>query len=184
MTSSVTYVVRTDLPPERVTAIGLEVFRLWMDFALGRGTVNGRRVVYPTGRYAASLSMQRDGEAVVVAADESVAPEVAILESGHMAVDLKTKLQHGRAYPMHRAPGSTPGTSLLRIGSGPPGKPRIGVGSRGVAAVRRPMMYANLRASTASGFASIGSNSTGWIIPAMPAYAPAATLARMAASMK
>ena len=166
MASRVTYVVKTDLPPEAVNAIGLLVFSKWLDFALGRTVLNGRRLVYPTGRYAASISFRQEGEATVaIIADEDAAPEAGILEQGHAPVDLKTRLRPGRAYPMHRPSGSVPGVSLRRIGSGPPGM--------------HPSMWAEVRMREFSGFASIGENSPpdSWIIPAMPAYAPALYLA-------
>jgi len=80
-----------------------------------------------------------------------------MIEWGHAAVDLKTKLQQGRAYPMHRA-GPSP-----RIGGGPNGI-RSGLWSRAF-----------------TGYASIGPHSLpgSWIIPPMPAYSPSATLAAM-----
>src|SRR5690348_13237168 len=103
MASSVTYVIRTNLDPKMVNAIGLIVFAKWLDFALGRTMLNGRRLVYPSGRYASSISYRKEGESTVaIVADEGFAPEAGILEQGHGPVDLKTRLQHGRAYPMHR----------------------------------------------------------------------------------
>ena len=172
MTNGVMYVVKTDLPPQMVTQIGLEVFARWMDFALGKESIGGRRLIYPTGRYAASLQFKKTGEAsVAIIADESVAPEAAILEQGHGPVDLKTRLAPGR-YPMHRTPGGKPGTGLRRTGS-----------KKGPFA--RASMWARVRAAEANGFASIGPNSApgSWIIPAMAPYAPAATLANMIRAM-
>jgi hypothetical protein len=144
------YVVRTNLPPEYVTAVGLEVFKQWADFAAGTGTANGNRIAHATGRYRSSISFQQTGEATVaVVADASIAPEAIILETGHNVVDLKTKpgFPQGRifhsamwAYPSRRFPG----------GSGPT---HVTVGA------------------------------TGWVIPAMRAYAPAYAFARLAAHL-
>ena len=173
MRQGTTYVVKTDLDPAALNRIGLEIFAMWLDFAMGNKVLGGRRLVYPTGRYAASLHFRQVGEAAVaIIADEDIAPEAAVLESGHGPVDLKTKLQQGRAYPMHRPVGGNrvPG-GLRRVGSGPPGL--------------KPRMWAEIRSREASGFASIGPNSPpgSWIIPAMPAYSPALVLSNMATAM-
>lgn len=170
MARGVAYIVRTDLDPEAVNRIGLEIFERWMSFALGGYPLGGRRLVYPSGRYAASLSYRREGEATIaIMADEAIAPHAGILEYGHGPVDLKTRLQWGRAYAMHRRTGRTPGTTLRRIGAGPP----------------RPTLWAEVRAMTASGFAAIGPHSSpgSWIIPPMPAYSPMMNLAIMARQM-
>ncbi len=170
--SSFSYVVKTNLDPEHVNQLGLEIFAKWVEFALGQQSLGGRKLIYPTGRYAASISFQKTGEAsVAIIADEKIAPEALFLETGHAQVDLKTKLQQGRAYPMHRPPGNwatITSTGLRRVGAGP----------------AKPSMWAEVRAAGSSGYASIGPNSPAdsWIIPSMPAYAPAAALAALARS--
>jgi hypothetical protein len=164
------YDIRTNLPPEAVNRIGLELFERWMSFAMGGLSLGSKRLIYPTGRYAASLSYRREGEATVaLIADEAIAPEAGILEHGHGPVDLKTRLQHGVAYKMHRWPGSTRGTTLRRIGARP----------------AQPRVWAVVRDAAFSGYAAIGPHSApdSWIIPAMPAYSPALTLAQMARRM-
>lgn len=165
---SVSYTVKTNLPPDMVSKIAISIFTLWVDFALGRASIAGRRLIYPTGRYAASISYQQEGESTVaIVAD---APEADILELGHASVDLKQKLRPG-AYRMHRRPGQTPGTSLRRVGSGP--------------ASLKPRMWAEIRTREANGFASIGVNSPAdsWIIPPMPAYSVAMILAAQAQAL-
>lgn len=169
---SMVYVVKTDLRPADVTRVGVELFLKWMEFALGRGSLDGKRLVYPTGRYAASLRLeQRDETTVAIIADENVAPEALWLEIGHGAFDMKTVATlSGRAIPMHEAPGGSAhraATGLRRIGAGP----------------ARPSMWAEVRRASFSGFASFGPNSApdSWIIPAMPAYAPAHVLAQLGA---
>jgi hypothetical protein len=164
--ASFNYVVKTNLPPEQLSQFAAEVFAQWVEFALGQRALGNKRLVYPTGRYAASIAFRQEGESSI--AIVASAPEAEIIEQGHGAVDLKTKLQMGKAYLMHRRTGATPGTRLRRIGAGPPSaKPRI---------------WAELHQQTASGFASIGPNSApdSWIIPAMPAYSPAMILAAQA----
>jgi len=163
------YVVNTDLPPDELNRLGLEIYAKWRDFALGKTALpNGKRLIAPAGRYAASLQYKREGEAAVaIIADEAIAPEARWLEEGHGAVDLKTILQHGKPYAMH-------GTGIKassRPKAGPPGKMMA--------------MWVQTRSSRFSGFASIGPNSDpdSWIIPAMAAYSPARTFAAMASAM-
>lgn len=168
-----TYIVRTNLPPAAVTSIGVEIFLMWLDFALGGGTLNGKKIHYPSGRYAASISIKQvDPVTVAIVADESIAPEAAILETGHRSFDMKTVASlAGRSIPMHRPPGVVPGVPLGRIGSRQPGL--------------KPQMWAEAKAAEGSGFASFGPNSApgSWIIPAMAAYSPALTLSVLARKM-
>jgi hypothetical protein len=174
MSTGHVFVIKTDLPPELVTEIGVEIFVKWMNFALGKDMLNGKRLFYPSGRYASSLSFRQvDENTVAILADESVAPEALFLEEGHRSFDMKTVAAlRGRSIPIHRPVGSAQHlsmTGLKRVGGGP----------------ARPMMWAEVRAGTSSGFASIGPNSPAdsWIIPSMPAYSPAGTLAAMARGM-
>ena len=154
MRAGVYFVVKTDLDPAMVTRLGLEIYAKWIDFASGGLVLGGKRLVHPTGRYARSIQFRQLGESsVAVIADEDVAPEAAILESGHGPVDLKQKLQRGRAYPMHRALHGS-----------------------------RPLMWAQMR-NTGYASIGPNSPPDSWIIPAMSAYGVAANLARMAAGM-
>jgi hypothetical protein len=162
--------VVTDLDPERLNAVGLEIFRKWIEFAMGGGMLGGRRIMHPTGRYASSIRYKRYGQAhVAIIADESVAPEALILEIGHGPIDLLTKLAAGRTYPIHR------GAQGAYLGGGARGK----------------RMWAQARAAGFSGFATTptsiadrgpaNTSGTGpaWTIPAMPAYSPAHILAEL-----
>lgn len=174
MKEGTTYVVKTNLDPAALNQVGLAIFAKWLDFAMGQAVLGGKRIVYPTGRYAAALQYRQVGEAAVaIIADEDVAPEAAILEKGHASIDLKTRLMMGRGYPMHRAQGGnrTPG-GLRRVGgAGPPGL--------------TPKIWADIRTTEGTGFASIGPNSPpgSWIIPPMAAYSPALTLSNIATAM-
>lgn len=166
------YVVKTNLDPEGVTEVALAMFRKWIDFAMGKAALGGKMLIYPTGRYAASIQYRQEGEATVaIIADAAIAPEAAVLETGHVMVDLKKKLTEGRAYPMHRFTSSRAPGGLRRIGGGPAGF--------------RPQMWAAVRRGEANGFASFGPNSDpdSWIIPAMPAYSPALNLSILAKQM-
>lgn len=172
--SSHTYVVKTNLPAEGVTQLAVQIFAMWLDFAMGGAALNGKKLIYPSGRYASSIRLeQEDPLTVAIIADEDIAPEAAILETGHRSFDMKTVTSlSGRAIPMHRPPGSAgvqKATGLRRTAASP----------------ARPMMWAEVRSASSSGFASFGPNSPpgSWIIPPMPAYSPAATLAGMARRM-
>lgn len=169
------YTIHTNLDSEGVNRVGLAIFAEWLSFALGQSALGGKMLAYPTGRYAASLQYKTIGEATVaIIADEKTAPEAAILETGHMSFDMKTRLIAGKPYRMHRRIGSnklTRALGLRRIGAGPPSL--------------HPRMWAQVRNMTNTGFASFGPNSDpdSWIMPAMPAYAPALLLSRMAEKM-
>ena len=169
------YAVRTDLDPAGVNRVGLAIYAAWVEFALGHTALAGRKLMYPTGRYAASISFKQENESTVaIMADEGVAPEAAIIEEGHGAVDLKTKLVQGKTYLMHRKQGATKAGAaqgLKRTGGGPGGL--------------SPRIWGEVRSSEANGYASIGPNSApdSWIIPPMQAYSPALVLSSMAAKM-
>ena len=186
-TSKVSWVVHTDLPPEWVDRIGLEVFRRWMEFATGGAAAGSRQIVHPTGKYAASIQYQKLGEATVaIVADASMAPEAAILETGHGSVDLKTKLRLG-VYPMHGDrpnPMNGPVPGYFLTGRGSHGQPAAAKAVMASPVTSRKSMWASMRKANATGFATLSPNSPAgsWIIPPMAAYAPAHTLAMMAAA--
>lgn len=135
------YIVRTDLGPEDLHDVAMQIYAKWLEFALGEGALGGKTLKHPTGRYAAAISVtqEQDGSYLIYADDDL--PEAGILESGHQAFDLKTRFQQGRLYPMHRGGEFT-----------------------GYASISYDHLY----------------DSTAWILPAMPAYAPARILADLA----
>ncbi len=154
------YVINTNLPPEAVNRIGIEIFKRWLDFALGKGALGGKSIRAPTGRYASSIQYRQMGEAsVAIISDAAVAPEAMYLETGTRAYDMKKKFA-GRVFPMHRGSG---GVSF------------------------RPSMWASNRKAGFNGFAQVGptkaKGQNAWIIPAMPAYAPARILTEIARQM-
>lgn len=160
--------IHSTLDPKVVNKIAMYIFGLWIDFALGKIALGGRKIMYPTGRYAASIQYKMEGNAIVgIYADESIAKEAGILEKGHGPYDLKTRLGPGR-YPIHG----------FRFGGGMTPVGRIGASGRPTLLKR--FMWARMRNSTFSGFASIGpeSDPDSWIVPAMPAYAPAEILGK------
>ncbi|MDD2878480.1 MAG: hypothetical protein PHZ23_14775 [Acidiphilium sp.] len=166
--------VYTDLPPDKLNAVGMEVFRLWVDFALGRGSVNGRTLLHPTGRYASSIQFRREGVSkIAIFADASIAPEALVLEKGHGKIDLKNILTHGKPYKMHGQRTGLESPRRRMVHAGPEARPRTKAGGA--------KLYANARSVNSTGYAQIGKDSPpdSWIIPPMRAYAPAAYFAKM-----
>jgi hypothetical protein len=161
MAEATEYVVNTNLSPEQLSAVAIEIFGQWVSFAMGQKSIGGRMLAHPTGRYAASIEYQTTGQTqIAILADTGIAPEGGILETGHARFDLKDRFQKGRVYPMHRGGQSGPATM-------------------------RSSLWATARHKNHTGFASIGKNSPAdsWILPAMPAYSPAKLLAELAAKM-
>lgn len=108
--------VFTDLRPDALTEVGLQVYQHWLAFALGKEAVGGRILMHPTGRYASSISFKKLGRYhVAIIADEKIAPEAAVLEKGHGPIDMKRYLRQGGAYPMHR--GRRQFTGFASVGS-------------------------------------------------------------------
>ena len=157
ISDSVCYDVWTNASPEDLTEIQLEIFRQWSVFASGGMALNGKIIKNPGGNYARSIRMESEGlNHVAVIADESIAPEAHFLEVGHDSVDMKKYLEPGKSYPLHYGGG--------QAARGVFGAPRVG-------------------GQYMVGFARMSARSTGWIIPAMPAYGPGLALAQAASKM-
>ena len=177
------YTVETDLDPQALSAVGLEVYRMWVNFAMGREQIGGFRIEHPTGRYAASISYRRDGKSsITIMQDEELAPEGRYLEEGHAAYDMlgANSPYRGRVLPMHRGTGQ----------GRPRAKPR---GPKALAAARRKNIWAVVKEQGNNGsvrvpesrWGDMGMNTSGtgpaWTIPSLPAYSPAQHLADLAA---
>jgi hypothetical protein len=165
----------TDLSPDALTEIGLTVYLKWVSFALGQSDINGKVLMHPTGRYASSISFKKFSRShIAIIADENFAPEGAVLEKGHGPIDLKNYLRKGQAYPMHRGEAGS-------FGSAGYGNPVFAATGRSRRSGKQRNIWGQIRAGGFSGFASVGE--TGWVIPSMPAYSPAAHLAEIAKDM-
>lgn len=157
------YVVRTNLPPDKLSDLSVQVFRRWLEFALGLTEMNGHKLKHPTGKYASSLTYRQTGRASVqVFANEQTAPHANAIETGHTAIDMKQHLDMGRVYPMHGFDRPYPSMGDY---AGPSGK---------------PIMWAYNRIQGFTGFARVGPS--GWVIPPMPAYSPAKILSDLVAN--
>lgn len=167
--AALAYDVVTDLEPEYLNELSVAVFQMWVEFALGMRDLDHKKLSNPTGRYASSISIRAYGaRRISIISNERIAPEAAIIERGHPAIDLKQRLTPGKTYPMRRGAGFT------HVGGG---------GSAGYRGARR--MWARSRSWVGSGFATVPSqvtpeNTHSWVIPEMPAYSPARILSQLA----
>jgi hypothetical protein len=168
--AQVDFHVHTNLDPQQLTLLGLEVFKQWLAFAVGAQALGGKRLFFPTGRYASSIRFEQKGESeVAIIADESVAPEAMWLETGHGKVDLKTRLEMGKVYRFHNPMAG----AAMKSATGLARRRRTsGIGST-------PKFWAQVKVSERTGYGRIGPHTPAdsWIIPAMPAYSPAALMA-------
>lgn len=100
MASHKVYDVYTNLDPLQLSEAASETFKLWIQFALGKQEIGGKKIKYPSGRYASALSWKKTGVAQVsIIADEDAIPEVGAIEYGRPEIDLKSKmLFNGRAH--------------------------------------------------------------------------------------
>lgn len=163
-TNGQTYDIMTDLDPQTLSAVGLAIAQRWISFAMGSSDLCGKTLAHPTGRYASAIQFRQTGVArVAIIANEKQAPEAGVLETGHKPIDLKEYFPEGVVIPMHRG-------AQGQYGSAGYGAPILD-NSKGA---RRKNVWAKPRAQGATGFARM--SQTGWIIPAMPAYSPAAHL--------
>lgn len=162
--AGLTWDIMTDMDPATLSAVGVKLAAKWISFAMGMSELGGKMLMHPTGKYASAIQFKQvDASRIAVIANEKQAPEAGILEEGHDAIDLKQYLAQGMSIPMHRG---TPG----QYGSAGYGAPILDNTPGG----RRNNVWAAPRAQGSTGFKRVGL--TGWVVPAMPAYSPAAHL--------
>lgn len=148
------YDVFTNMDEDTLSEVAYAVMEKWIAFALGKTEINGRRIKDPTGKYASSIRLEGRGvNQIAVIAD---APEAEYLEEGHVSVDLKTRLDPGRAYPMHRGTGNMPFVFNQSFNA------------------KKRNIWAIPRSGGFNGFAFTPTDATknpdSWVIPAMPAW--------------
>lgn len=160
--SSPIYHIYTNLEPEELDDLALEIYKEWLAFAEGRKGFGGKIIRNPSGNYAKALKIDKlDLNHVAVIADEHIAPEALSLEVGHGPIDLKRSLKRGKTYPIHRG-----GTMFHYPSLGGNFNPYTGGA-------------ANSRGQFLVGFARVGT--TGWIIPPMRASHAVKDIAKQAA---
>lgn len=187
------YNVETDLDPQMLTEVAIETYAQWLRFALGSEELGGRTLEFPSGRYAASISWRRTGVAsVALVADEGKAAEALWLEEGHPSTSMKDKMLAGgkvaadgsryRVIPM-RADGDIAGATMYK------GRPQVDISTitqrtatgQRVSNKAKAMWASPRPVSNASRFRTMTDKpgSSPWVIPEMPAYAPAHFLAEL-----
>lgn len=90
------YEVHTNLDPLELSELAAETFMVWLQFAMGQESLDGKKLKHANGRYAASIRWRRTGVAkVAIIADENVAPEAGAIEYGRPAIDMKEHQLYG-----------------------------------------------------------------------------------------
>jgi hypothetical protein len=180
------YDIYTNLDPQQLSELASETFKLWLKFALGQQEIGGKKLLYPSGRYASAISWKRTGVArVSIMADEDAIPEVGAIEYGRPEIDLKSKMLFGgrahtskegyqyRVLPLRPdswrdTPSLAPGMTLDTMSGG---KVRTSVAR--MWAKPRPFIDKNSRFRTMTN----RPGSSPWRIPEFHPYAPGAILA-------
>src|SRR5579863_2962603 len=93
--------VRTNIDPEFISDNLLEVYKKWVEFAMGIGKLGGRMLKYPSGKLAGALKAETDREGNIVAlyvdAESAGSLSSDLLMSGHKGFSIKQKmLQAGK----------------------------------------------------------------------------------------
>ena len=178
--------IYADLKPAELNAVGLAMFKIWTEFALGQRRLGGRKLKQPTGTYASALRFEASGKNhVAVIVDEGKAPHAKVIEHGHRQVDLLDHVAPGRAIPMYRTQFSEVPGGSVRFNI----NPQTGKRGRAVSAgVMRsggfvPTLTGIVRApksrSELAGRRNTSGRGPAWTIPAMPAYSPARLIAQL-----
>lgn len=182
----IVYDVYTDLDPNALTAVAMETYRLWLQFALGQENLTDKKLKNPSGRYAASLSWTRSSpNRVTVIADESIAPEAAYVETGTTGADMKQMLERNAKYTadgiayrvLPLRPDVDPGPLSFNfdkiVGTSSGKGERLPKSQGKLWAVARHVVDPNSR------YVTMTEDHPGWQVPSMPAYAPGAALKAM-----
>ena len=181
------YTIHTDLDPEQLTNVAVEVYRHWLQFALGRVSIGSHYLKHPTGKYASALSWKKTGEyQVTIMADSSIAKEVESIETGAPAYDLKSAMlgrkskiaADGHRYRVVKMPSyldKDPGAGvMLNAGSL---EDIIKTTSMGQSVKKSfAKIWGKRAARTKFRTMSDKPGAASWVIPARPAYAPAKIL--------
>lgn len=84
------YTIHTNLNPQQLTTVAVEVYKHWLEFALGRASIGRGVLKHPSGKYASSISWKRTGQyQVTIIADTDIAKEGEWIERGAKGFNLK-----------------------------------------------------------------------------------------------
>jgi hypothetical protein len=187
MAANEVFTVHTDLNPEQLTEVAIETYRRWLNFALGKDSLMGSVLRHPSGRYAASLSWKKTGTAAVaIIADEKIAPEALWIEEGASAHSMKEAML-GKGNTKTSAAGYQYRVIPIRkdgyFPQGTDANPEVvnTPTGGGISAATGKIWSRKAPAIDASHFAIMSDKpgASDWIVPAMPAYSPAAILASL-----
>ena len=182
------YTVHTNANPQQLGLIAADTYKQWMEFALGHKEIGGKKLMHPSGKYAASISWQRQGTyQVVIVADDTVAPEGKWIEDGISGFSIKQKMlakyskinakgERYRIIPMPPYPDKDKPNDMLNgnsladfITKYNPNGQRV---RRNIARMwGKPIKRTSFRTMRD------GPGAAAWYIPDRPAYAPAKHLA-------
>lgn len=190
------YTIHTNLDPAQLTTVAVEVYKHWLEFALGRASVGldtvkngaggsvGRILKHPSGKYASSISWKRTGQyQVTIMADTDIAKEGEWIEHGAKGFNLKEIMlaqkskvgKDGYRYRTVMLPpdlDNDPGAGAM-MNAGP--IESFVTGSKNGQHVKKSFakMWAKPIKRTRFKTMTDKPGSSPWIIPARPAYAPA-----------
>ena len=162
--------VNTNLNPQALDALASSVFTMWVAFAMGEVSLGNRAdgkdgtLKHVTGEYARNIKRVNVSESrIVIEIDEKVVEQAGYLEYGtdHSTDMLEHDSYRGKKF---RVWTSRP----YKTGAGPRNLLRVPSGGREEYDRKHP------------GKMNTSGTAPAWVIPAMPAYAPAHHLAELA----
>lgn len=175
--------MNSDLPPETLSILVAETYRLWLNFALGKTALGGKTLSHPSGNYAACLSWKKTGVAsFAIIADEAKAPEALWIEQG------KSSYEGLKELMLSKGKVSKKGNRyrIIPIGNNDSPEPSLDMGSiiTTPSSERLPAGQARIWAKSANTgsarFVTMSDNSPSeWILPSIPAYSPAYILSQL-----
>ena len=184
------YEVHADLDKDQLTHLAVDTFRMWLEFAMGKGAVGGRKLHRVSGRYASSLRVEDHGSYIDILADSEIAPEAAIIENGRTTVSnfkdimlgKKSKIaKDGSRYRIIPIKNEETNVSMNIPSDDLMSRSGDGLG------VKIPSMWAQSAAHEFSSsnvhfvtMSDKGKTASNWRLPAMPAYSPAKHLSDLA----
>jgi hypothetical protein len=175
------YKVKTNLDRETVHDLLLDTYTRWVEFALGKNSINGKMLKHPSGKAAAAITAERDAEGYVIGIYFE-GTEASKIEYGHRPVDLKKLMLAGRTSRVinFRDKPASP-TSIVGRGGIRTIRAAIQSGGRpGLMRVTGPLrfyknigrIWAQAAEAHTDRFRTMSNKpgSAKWIIPAMPAF--------------
>ena len=186
------YTIETDLDPEALTELAVETYQKWVSFALGVEEIGGKRIMHPTGRYASALSWKQNGKySASIIADSDVTLDVDSIEGGTPAHSMKQAMLysgnvnksaggfHYRTVPIKPSVSGRPTKSALTRFWMNLNKSKKGysMSRAGLKSYNAPKDTSAVADGSVFRTMSDKPGSSDWVVPAMPAYSPAKTLA-------